>query len=147
MPSNLATVRKQLRDAIKPLVPTRWRIIPELSAAQKLTVPALYFEFTRITSEASGAQLPPGHVFADFDLTIAAPEADVTKAENRVDAAVLDLILALDEAEGVAWSTAEKTRLETGQLAWRISLSVLTQSLRPVTAPADTPIPEDTPTP
>lgn len=132
MSSNtLATIRKYLRDEIKPQLPTRWRIVPELSEALNLVVPALYFEFTGFTREAGGAQLPPGHVFCDFTLTIVVPQTDTTKAENAVDAAVVDLILALDTHSTLAWDTASKTRLTTGQMGWRISLSILATTPTP----------------
>jgi hypothetical protein len=134
-PTALSTVRKDLRDRLKPLVPARWKIIPNLAAAEKLAVPALYFEFTEITAEVGGSRLGSGHLFAAFDLSIITPQTDVVKAEEAVDAAVLDLILALDSDDQIHWDTARKTRLEGGQLGWRVSLYVLTTTT-PTTTPA-----------
>jgi len=142
MSSNtLATIRKYLRDEIKPQLPTRWRIIPELSEAQNLVVPALYFEFTEVANEIGGTPLHAGAVAANFDLIVVTPQTDTTKAENAVDAAVVDLILALDSSEGLFWGpSARKERLATGQMGWRIPVSVLT-----FTTPAPDPAPAPTP--
>ncbi|MGW9345958.1 hypothetical protein ACWGR3_30925 [Streptomyces albidoflavus] len=122
MSSKLATVRKALRDAIKPHVPAKWRIVPSLEAIQKLAVPALYFEFTRIANTVDGQPIPAGTVLTEFDLVVTVPLGSVAKDEDAVDAAVLDLILALDGLDDVMWDTAEKGRLGD-QLAWRVSIS------------------------
>ncbi|GMM94756.1 hypothetical protein [Microbacterium sp. MTN4-26] len=134
MPSNrspLATVRKTLRDTIKPLLPQRWRIVPSLEATKTLTVPAVYFVFGSVSPEADGQRLPPGHVFCDFDLVLVVPQKDTEKAEEAVDEALLDLILALEWLPDVAWNTAEKIRLETGQIVWRVQVSVLASTPQP----------------
>lgn len=133
MPSELATIRKALRDTIKPLVPQKWRVIHTLEAVQKLTVPALYFEFNRISNTIDGQPAPAGRVLCEFDLVVTVPLGSVEKDEDAVDAAVLDLIRALDSVPDVFWENAEKGRLgaDTGpaQLSWRVPVSTLSSTL------------------
>lgn len=127
--SRLDTVRAALDATLKPLLPKSWRTVPHISlpAAKQLT-PVMYTEFTGISNQHSGQTLPVGTVFCDFDLIVSIASTDDRKGEDDVDAAVLDLIAALDAAESVAWDTAKKERLDTGQLLWRLSLAVITHT-------------------
>lgn len=128
--SRLDTVRAALDATLKPVLPATWKTVPHIKAeAAKQLTPILYTEFTGITNQHSGQTLPPGVVFCDFDLVIAIASTDDRKGEDDVDAAVLELIAAVDASESVAWDTAKKQRLETGQLAWRLSLAVITHTI------------------
>ena len=125
----LREVRAHLRDTIKPKVPARWRIFPTLEAPAKLSVPAVYFEFVEIANEIAGKPLAAGNVAAQIELAVIAPETATAKAEDAVDAAVLSLIQALDNSDSLFWGpSATKVRLESGQLGWRIPVSVLTST-------------------
>lgn len=125
----LRTVREHLKATIKPALPTRWRIFPSLTAPAKLTVPAVYFEFTDVSNEMGGKPLAAGNVAANFELAVIVPEGATPKAEDNADAAVLSLIQALDNSADLFWGpTATKLRLETGQLGWRVPVSVLTST-------------------
>lgn len=129
MSSNLDTIRTAVDDGIKPNLPADWVTVPNLSAAKNSLSPVLYTEFTGITTEHNGVRIPAGHVICDFDLVIVVPGTDDRKSEDAVDSAVLDLILALDAATtDLVWDKAKKERITTGQLAWRVSLSVITTS-------------------
>lgn len=127
--SRLDTVRAALDATLKPVLPESWRRVPHLSAPQPASlVPVLYTEFTGISNQHSGQTLPPGLAFCDFDLIVASATTDDKKGEDEVDAAVLDLVAAVDASESVAWDTAKKERLDTGQLLWRLSLAVITHT-------------------
>lgn len=127
--SRLDTVRADLDATIKPSLPARWKTVPNLaSLPAKQLVPMLFTEFTGISNQHNGQTMPQGMLFCDFDLCIVIASTDDRKGENDVDAAVLALILAVDAAELVAWDSAKKERLETGQLMWRLSLSVVTHA-------------------
>lgn len=127
--STLATIRAAVDAGIKPNLPAAWETVPNLSSALNKLTPVLYTEFTGISTEHKGVLIPAGHVMCDFDLVIVVPGTDDSKSEDVVDAAVLDLIIALDAADtDLVWDTAKKERLAAGQLAWRISLSVITTS-------------------
>jgi hypothetical protein len=131
MPSEtrLDTVRATLVAAIKPALPKGWKVVEHLKdpAAKQLT-PIVYTEFTGISSEHNGQAVPPGIAFCDFDLSVTVASTDDRKGEDDVDAAVLDLILAVDAAPDMAWESAKKQRLDTGQLLWRLTLSVITHT-------------------
>jgi hypothetical protein len=127
--SRLDTVRAALDATLKPVLPESWRTVPNIAApATKQLVPVLYTEFTGISNQHAGQTIPQGLVFCDFDLVIVIASTDDEKGENDVDAAVLDLIAAVDASESVAWDTAKKERLASGQLAWRLSLAVITHT-------------------
>lgn len=127
--STLATIRAAVDTGIKPSLPATWETVPNLSSALNKRVPVLYTEFTGISTEHNGVRIPAGHVICDFDLVIVVPGTDDRKAEDAADAAVLDLIIALDASTtDLVWDTAKKERLTAGQLAWRVSLSVITTS-------------------
>lgn len=126
----LREVRLFLRDTMKPSLPTRWRIFPTLTAPEKLAVPAVYMEFTEVATEIAGKPLGAGNVAAVFELAVIVPESATPKAEDAADVAVLNLIRALDTTEGLFWGpTATKVRLESGQLGWRIPVTVLTSTV------------------
>lgn len=127
--SRLDTVRADLDATLKPHLPTRWRRVTNIQApAAKQQVPTLYTEFTGISNTHGGQTLPPGLAFCDFDLVITVPTTDDRKGENDVDAAVVDLIAAVDNSDAVAWDSAKKERLESGQLVWRLTLAVVTHT-------------------
>lgn len=127
--SRLDTVRAALDATLKPVLPASWRTVPNITApAAKQLTPILYTEFTGISNQQSGQTLPPGLAFCDFDLVISVASTDDRKGEDDVDAAVLDLIAAVDASESVAWDSAKKQRLDTGQLVWRLTLAVITHT-------------------
>jgi len=126
----LREVRQHLKDTIKPKLPTRWRVFPTLTAPAKLTVPAVYVEFTEVSNEVAGKPLAAGRVAASFELAVIIPETAGARAEDNADAAVLSLIQALDNSDQLFWGpSATKLRLESGQLGWRIPVTVLTSTV------------------
>jgi hypothetical protein len=128
-PPLLSLVRAELDAVLKPVIPNYWKTVPNLEApAAKQLVPVLYTEFTGITADFNGQTLPQGAVFCDFDLIISVASTDNKKGEDDADNAALALIRAVDQAEYVVWSLAKKERLDTGQLLWRLSLGVLTNT-------------------
>lgn len=127
--SKLDTVRAALDATLKPMLPKDWKTVPNIqAAAAKQLVPVLYTEFTGISNQHGGQTLPQGLVFCDFDLVIVIASTDDKKGEDDVDAAVLNLIVAVDGSESVAWDSAKKQRLDTGQLYWRLTLAVITHT-------------------
>lgn len=127
--NTLRTVREHLRSVIKPHLPARWRVFPTLTAPAKLAVPAIYFEFTEVANEVAGKGLAAGTLAANFELAVIIPETLGARAEDNADAAVLNLIRILDGADGLFWGpSATKLRLDSGQLGWRIPVTVLTSS-------------------
>lgn len=127
--STLATVRAKLNAALASWLPDGWRQVPHIEKLPAaFRAPILATEFTGI-NVADGTRLPMGWAFCDFDLLIVIPSTDDAKGEDEVDAAVLELIVAIDQLDGsVVWDQAKKERLDTGQLYWRVSLSVITST-------------------
>lgn len=126
--SRLDTVRAALDAVLKTELPETWRTVPHLSGPTTHVVPVLYMEFTGISNQHAGQTLPTGLAFCDFDLSIVVPSTDDKKGEDAVDAAVVDLIAAVDASESVAWDSAKKQRLDSGELLWKLTLAVITHT-------------------
>jgi hypothetical protein len=122
--SELASVRRDLADRLKPLLPDTWRVIDRLEDAQKAVVPTLYFEYTEISSSADGQPLARDQVACHIDLIVATAGDN----ENDADAHILALTHALQQFDDIFWDTAKKERLAIGPLAWRVSLVILSNA-------------------
>lgn len=123
--SSLAEIRDDVEAWIKPLLPESWKLIPFAETVTTAAAPTVYLAFTRIESEVDGP-LPRGEAAARFDLVITDPLTDTEKAEDAVDAHVTRLIGLLEHTDDVGWSSAEKRRLDNGQMAWVIDILALT---------------------
>lgn len=120
--SDPATIRTELRDRLKPLLPEKWRIIDNLSQAVDTVVASVYFEFTEVSSSVNGTPLDRFTVAAKFDLVVASAGAG---DEDGADADLVTLAHALQRFDDIYWDTAKKERLSNGALAWRFPLTLL----------------------
>ncbi|KXC05770.1 hypothetical protein [Microbacterium hominis] len=120
--SDPATIRTELRDRLKPLLPATWRIIDNLSQAVDTVVTVLYFEFTEVSSSVNGAALDRFTVAPKFDLVVASAGAG---DEDGADADLVTLAHALQQCDDIYWDTAKKERLSNGAIAWRFPLTLL----------------------
>lgn len=120
--SDPATIRTELRDRLKPLLPEKWRIIDNLSQAVDTVVASVYFEFTEVSSSVNGTPLDRFTVAAKFDLVVASAGAG---DEDGADADLVTLAHALQQCDDIYWDTAKKERLSNGALAWRFPLTLL----------------------
>lgn len=127
--SDIASVRTALEARLRPLLPPRWKIDAALKEPpQEFLSPLVIFEFTRIASSSEGTPLPPGTAGAEIGIVLCTPKTREGDAEDDVDELVLTLVKALDAQSDIFWASAEKQRLESGQWAWRIHTTVLTQT-------------------
>lgn len=120
--SDPATIRTELRDRLKPLLPANWRIINNLSEAIDTVVTVIYFEFTEVSSSVNGTALDRFTVAPKFDLVVASAG---TGDEDGADADLVTLAHALQQCDDIYWDTAKKERLSNGALAWRFPLTLL----------------------
>lgn len=143
--SDLATIRAAVKDLLTPILPNKWKPKDSLEGTVNALTPVWYIEFTRLDSTEGGAPLGRGQVAAGIRLIVTDPKKDTSKAEDDVDQHVLTLILALDPHADLFWSSAEKRRLDTGELAWAVELVALVETPDPEPEPEPDPAPEPEP--
>ncbi|MDQ1169588.1 hypothetical protein QE392_001392 [Microbacterium proteolyticum] len=124
--SDLPTLRTTLRKQLAPLLPEEWKIIDHLSTSTEQLVTCVYFEFTEVANEMGGRTLVAGHIAANFDVVVVVPETAAPAAEDAADQVALEMVHALERSEDLFWGpTAQKLRLPSGELGWRIPVSLL----------------------
>lgn len=124
--TSIPALRDELAALLTAALPTEWEIVPDLMAANVGLAPAVYIEFRELgTTSARGEELGRGTVAASVDLVLADPRTADGEAESAVEEHVVPLLQALDTHSDLGWSKAVKIRLDSGPLAWRVSLTTL----------------------
>lgn len=123
--SSIPALRTELHTRLTEALPDEWEIVPDLMAANVGLVPAVYFEFMKLDTQAAGQPLAHGTVCASVDLVLADPRTADGEAEKSIEEELVPLLKALDAHTDLGWSTATKFRLDSGPLAWRVSLITL----------------------
>lgn len=114
------SVRDYIQAQITPLLPAGWRIIPNQTIPETLSVTTVvikHMEMERLPAA------PMGALRHQLVVTVVDPSADQVKAENRLDDSVLALVTAFDELPRVIWSGAKKVMVNN-YIGWDVSLSV-----------------------
>jgi len=119
---HLDKIREAVLAEIRPLLPEEWDLKPGLASVKELSRTTVYCEYTRIEPLP---EAPMGNARVGFDLTVSPLNKDVTKAEDLVDAHVVDLVLALDAHDWISWSLAEKKSIADTYLGWVVTISAL----------------------
>lgn len=122
-----SSVREQVAALIKPLITgNRWSIQPHTvkQLGTSLTRTTVFIEHTGIDPQPIA---PVGMVDNTCIVTILSALADWQKAEDALDAKVMDLIAALDASTILTWSNARKVEVAETYLGWAITLTVITQ--------------------
>lgn len=117
------SVRTYLRDQCAPLCPSSWVWITAQRIPETISKTTVILKHSRIEKLDAA---PIGHLRHTVTLTVADPRTDVDAAEDGLDAAVTELITALDAHNNISWSTAEKVLLTDSNLAWDITLTTIT---------------------
>jgi hypothetical protein len=125
--SDLATLRATLAERLTPQLPADWRMVDHIEGYTESLVPVVFFEFTEFGSSAGGQPLPRSAVAASIDVVVTTPRTDYDGgAETDVDSHVLRIVQVIVQADDLFFSTARKVQLDNGPLAWRVSLTALT---------------------
>jgi len=97
-------VRKTLIDALKPLLPSDWRLIPYATNLDTISRPVVML---RLKTIEKLAQAPLSHRTATFTLTVIEPRTEPGPADDALDDKLIDLLAAIDDfGAGLTWSTA-----------------------------------------
>lgn len=133
-----STARAYLDEVFAPLLPEEWKWIPyqrNLDALESVTVVWKQSTLSRLR------EAPIGTVLVEGTITILSPHQDVERAEEDLDEAVLDLVLAIDSLPALAWSGATKVSLNDTFFGYDLTVSTT------VTAPTSPPAPDPEPDP
>ena len=118
------TARKQLEVQLRKLIPKAWRLIAyqdSLDAISNVTVMLKQESITKAPFAPQGAHL------VTYTVTLIDPATDPKKAELALDENVNDLLYKLDTVEWIMWSRAEKVQFAEFNMAYDISLEVITR--------------------
>lgn len=115
------SARTELAAALKPLLPKRWVIVPSVRNIDRMTVPHLIINASRIEP---GAQ--SGALRTTFGITIVEPKVDIDAAENALDDEVSEFLTALLKLGWCHWESASKQVYEDRHLAWTVDLETIT---------------------
>ena len=119
----MPSVREQLADLLKPLLPSNVKIIDVPRSVDgieaKKPVIIIYRETRGKAPNAVGDYMDT------FTLWVVSPFVDVRRAEDGLDDLLDEVLLALDTITWLNWSTAERSMFGDQQApAYKISLSV-----------------------
>jgi len=122
------TVRQELADLLKPILPKGWVIVPNERAVEGTSHPVLRLSQQSLERHP---QAPMGAHLVTFMATVIIPGADYVRSEDVLDDAVNAFLFAVDSLPGgsVAWGTADKKFFEDA-LGYEISLTVTVQKPR-----------------
>lgn len=103
----MSTVRADLADALKPLLPTRWRIIPYADSLDRIDTrrPVLMLYRERITPTGAGTF---HHIDNHMTLWLLTPRLNPGPADDALDKAADQLIAAVDALPWCTWDAAER---------------------------------------
>jgi hypothetical protein len=135
----LDQVRAAVREALVGLLPAGWDIKRGIVTPTTLAQPTLYLEYTRIEPLP---EAPIGHARCTFELTLTTELTDTAKGEDWADAAVVDLVLAIDAHDFISWSEATKAVILQNHLTWNLVVSILANTT-PTPAPEPPADPEE----
>ncbi|MGB3375926.1 MAG: hypothetical protein WBA87_12420 [Microbacterium sp.] len=120
--SDIPSVRDELAERLRDVLPSTWRIEKDIEAPDATLSPAVYIEFRRIATTFDTQPLPHGVLAAEVQLILTDPRTD-RGGEAASEDHLVDLIAVLDPHEDLAWTTAEKQRVErTGSWSWALTL-------------------------
>lgn len=122
-----SSVRDQVAALIKPLITgNRWSIQPHTvkQLGTSLSRTTVFIEHTGIDPLPAA---PVGSVDNTCVVTIVSPLADWQRAEDALDAKVMDFVAALDASTILEWSTVRKVEIADTYLGWAITLTTITQ--------------------
>lgn len=119
------SVRSDLANALKPLLPARTKIIDTPRSIDGLEAKT---PVVMVYRESLGkAPNAIGDYFNTFALWIISPGVDPVRAENALDDLLDEVVVALDQISWLNWTTAERSVFGDAQApAYKVNLTVVT---------------------
>ena len=118
------TTREQLVEALTPLLPKAWKVVPYSRNLDALSAPTVMVHLSNITRAPAA---PQGALLSEFTVSVLDPQTDPERAQGALDDEVMDLIHAIDDLPGwIVWDSAEPT-LVGDYLAWDLKTTVVSR--------------------
>jgi hypothetical protein len=116
------TAREQLVEALRPLLPPTWVVVPFSRNLDVISHPTVMVHASRI--ERSPAAPLSKHIVT-FTVTVLDPQKDPTRGQGALDDEVNELIFALDQITFANFLSAEPSFVQD-YLGWDVALEVIT---------------------
>ena len=118
------TSRQQLVNALKPLLPKAWVLVPYSRGLDALSKPTVMVHMSRIEKYPAA---PLTKHLCTFTVSVFDPQQDPTRSQGALDDEVNDLIFAIDQLPPfINWSSAEPVQANNGALGWDVNLELIT---------------------
>lgn len=118
------TTREQLVEALSPLLPKAWKVVPYSRNLDAISVPTVMVHLSNLSKAPSA---PQGVLLSEFTISIIDPLTDPERAQGALDDEVMELIHAIDALPGwIVWESAEPTLVQDA-LAWDVRTTVLSR--------------------
>ena len=126
----MSTLRQELRDRLKPLMPEGYKLRPNGLALESIPQPVVQIKQLRMrpAEQAGIGAAGRGALTVEMVLTMAVPHRDPQAAEDKLDDDVTEFVAALDGIEWLRWVDAEKvtTGPDDRYLAYDIRVEINT---------------------
>lgn len=121
----MPSFRSQLVDALTPVLPGSWELVPTQRTVDTLSHPIVQLSQISIRRDPNAPQ--SSALLTTFTLTVVDPLTDPERAEDNLDDEVLTLIFALDGLGWLRWTDATKVIWQDSHLAYDITIETLTR--------------------
>lgn len=121
----MSTLRNELRDRLRPVIPARYVLRPNGLALETITKPVLQIKQLGIRPAEEGGT---GQLKVEMVLTMVSPLTSPQKAEDELDDDVVEMLAALDTIGWLTWTRADKrtTGPDDRYLAYDITTEITT---------------------
>ena len=121
MPGQIVdNLRTGVTDALKPLLPEAWQIIPFSKNLDTITRPVVMLQLEEVQRHKDA---PNGARLVTYTLTVIEPKTDPGPADDSLEANLIDLLNAIDKSPGLAWSGAKRVVAHESNPAFDITLT------------------------
>ena len=116
-------IRAFITDALAPLLPPGWKLIPFPTGLDTLSQPVVLLKMNSIKRATSN---PQGSREAEYILTVIEPRTSPGTADDALDEKLIDLLNAIDVVPNIRWTVATRVvAANESNPAFDISLEVI----------------------
>lgn len=119
----MATIRKELTTALRPLIPRAWKIVPAQRNTDTINAVTVVLKQTTVTPH------PAQQVYylTRMIVTLIDPHTDIAAAEDALDANLERLITSLHQIPIVRFNSATKVNYNDTNLAYDVEIEIDTE--------------------
>jgi hypothetical protein len=120
----MTSARQQVVDAIAPVLPKSWRVVPYLTSFDALSQTTVMIHATSVERFPAA---PAKTYQITFEATVLDPSKDPARVWDSLDDEVLEAIAALDTIDSLNWTGAEPVAYPAEEprfFGWNITFTV-----------------------